>query len=425
MNTVDFRFLLVADIHLDSPLHGLVRYEGAPVDVMRGATREALKNLVSLAIEEKVSFVLLAGDLYDGDWKDYQTGLFLVQQMARLKKAGIPVYVIYGNHDAQSRITKGLRLPDNVHVFSTRSPETKVIEQFGVAVHGQGFPKQSVIENLAQNYPDAIPGHFNIGLLHTALSGAEGHEPYAPCTLGTLQSKGYDVWALGHVHARAVLGDEPLILFPGNLQGRHARETGPKGCTLVTVEDGRVVSQEHRDLHVVRWERLRVDAYAMSDPIEVVDAVTDAVLKEAGKGGDEVIAVRIIVEGRCGAHSQLLSDTEKWESEIRSSVATATGEKAWVEKIRFETESEDVPIQERGAGDVLGDLVRYVDSLSANDEFRKTLEEEVKVLREKLPPDLFLGEGAVEQGSPESLARLIADVKGVLIPRLIASGLKK
>jgi DNA repair exonuclease SbcCD nuclease subunit len=395
------------------------------VDVLRGATRDALKNLVSLAIQEEVSFVLLTGDLYDGDWKDYQTGLFFIQQMGRLQKIGISVYLIYGNHDAQSRITKGLRLPDNVHVFSTRSPETKTIETLGVAIHGQGFQKQSVFDNLSENYPDSMPGYFNIGLLHTALSGAEGHEPYAPCTLGTLQSKGYDVWALGHVHARAVLGDEPLVLFPGNLQGRHARETGPKGCTLVMVADGRVVSQEHRDLHVVRWERLRVDAHALSDPIEVVDAITDAVLEEAGKGGDEVIAVRIIVEGRCGAHSQLLSDPEKWESEIRSSVATATGERAWVEKIRFETEAEVVPVEEKPPGEVLSDLVRYVDSLSANDEFTKNLEDEVKVLREKLPADIFLGEGALEYGSPVPVARLIADVKGMLIPRLTASGLKK
>jgi DNA repair exonuclease SbcCD nuclease subunit len=343
--------------------------------------------------------------------------------MSRLQKAGIMVYLIYGNHDAQSRITKSLRLPDNVHVFSTRAAKTRIIEQLGVAIHGRSYPKQSVSDNLAQDYPDALPDHFNIGLLHTALTGAEGHEPYSPCALGTLQSKGYDVWALGHVHARGVICEEPLILFPGNIQGRHTRESGPKGCTLVTVEDGRVISHEHRDLHVVRWEILRVDVSALTDPFDVVDAVRDSVIEEVGRGGDEVLAVRIVVEGRCGVHLQLHSNLEKWESEIRSCVATATGERVWVEKIRFMTDTEAVQVGDLPAGDPLGDLIRYVDSLSADEEVKKFLEEEVKILRDKLPPDIFQDEEGVDRGS--SVARIIEDVKGMLVPRLIASGVKR
>ena len=190
-----------------------------PLDVLRGATREALGNLVSLAIEEKVAFVLLSGDLYDGDWRDYHTGLFLMQQLSRLREAGIKVYVIYGNHDAESRITKSLRFPDNVRVLSTKSPETIILDDFGVAIHGQGFAKRDVMENLAEQYPDARKGFFNIGMLHTALTGAEGHAPYAPCTLGTLQSKGYDVWALGHVHARKVHSRGASDPVPGEYPG--------------------------------------------------------------------------------------------------------------------------------------------------------------------------------------------------------------
>jgi exonuclease SbcD len=170
---MEFKFIAAADIHLDSPLQGLSLYEGAPLDVLRGATREALGNLISLAVEEKVAFVLLSGDLYDGDWKDYHTGLFLLQQLSRLREAGIKAYVIYGNHDAESRITRSLRLPDNVRVLSTKFPETIFLEDFGVAIHGQGFAKRDVLENLAEQYPEARKGFFNIGMLHTALSGAE------------------------------------------------------------------------------------------------------------------------------------------------------------------------------------------------------------------------------------------------------------
>ena len=154
-----FKFILAADIHLDSPLLGLSRYEGAPLDVLRGATREAFGNLVSLAIEEKIAFLLLSGDLYDGDWKDYHTGLFLSQQLSRLREAGVKAYIIYGNHDAECRITKSLRLPDNVRVLSTKSPETVLLEEVGVAIHGQGFAKRDVMENLAERYPDCEVGY--------------------------------------------------------------------------------------------------------------------------------------------------------------------------------------------------------------------------------------------------------------------------
>ena len=172
-----------------------------------------------------------------------------------------------------------------------------MLEELGVAIHGQGFARRDEMENLAERYPEASRDFFNIGMLHTALTGAEGHEPYAPCTLGTLQSKGYDVWALGHVHARKVFSEDPLILYPENTQGRHARETGPKGCTLITVEDGEVTSHESQDLHVVRWEVIPVDGFGLASAADVVDAVTAAVESATGQGGGEVLAARIMVEG--------------------------------------------------------------------------------------------------------------------------------
>jgi len=422
---MDFKFIVAADIHLDSPMQGLSRYEGAPMDVLRGATRQALANLVSLATEEKVAFVLLSGDLYDGDWKDYHTGLFLMQQLSRLREAGVKVFVIYGNHDAESRITKSLHLPENVRVLSTKSPETVILEDFGVAIHGQGFAKRDVMENIAEQYPDARKGFFNIGMLHTALTGAEGHAPYAPCTLGTLQSKGYDVWALGHVHARKVHSEDPLILFPGNIQGRHARETGPKGCTLVSVEDGRVASFEHKDLHVVRWEVIPVDASGQSAAVDVIDAAVAAVKSESGKGSGEGLAARLLVQGACRAHRELVADSEKWMAEIRAAIAAATGERAWVEKVRFMTAPEaDLSILRSGS-DPLSDLVRYINGLSATEEIGALLSEDLRTLKEKLPPELFQGEGATTPDSPEMLSGLVEEVKGMLIQRLLASGAGK
>lgn len=228
-----FHFLHAADIHLDSPLQGLERYPDAPVEAVRAAPRRAFEALVELAIEERVAFVLLAGDLYDGDWKDYNTGLFFVAQMRRLAEAGIPVQLVSGNHDAASQITKRLSLPPNVKHFSSGRPETLELADYDVAIHGQSFAGRRVSEDLAAGFPPGDRGRFEIGLLHTSLDGRPGHADYAPCTVDGLRSKDYAYWALGHVHQREeVVRGDPWIVFPGNLQGRHARETGGKGASL-------------------------------------------------------------------------------------------------------------------------------------------------------------------------------------------------
>ena len=120
-----FKFLYTADLHLDSPLVGLIRYPGAPVEQLRNATRQALENLVDLAITEQVAFVLVAGDLYNGDWKDYHTGLFFISQMVNLREAGVKVFIVVGNHDSASNLTKRLRMPENVKMFSEKNLKQK------------------------------------------------------------------------------------------------------------------------------------------------------------------------------------------------------------------------------------------------------------------------------------------------------------
>ena len=191
------KFLHAADLHLDSPLRGLARYEGAPLEQIRGATRQAFDQLIDLAISERVDFVLLAGDLYDGDWKDYNTGLYFINCMVKLKQAGIEVFMISGNHDASSQLSKSLRLPDNTHLFSPRKAETICMDALEVAIHGQSFIKGKITKDLSANYPQAKAGYFNISLLHTSLNGRQGHDTYAPCTLEGLKQKQYHYWALG------------------------------------------------------------------------------------------------------------------------------------------------------------------------------------------------------------------------------------
>src|SRR3954468_20138263 len=128
------KFVHAADLHLDSPLSGLSKYEGAPVEQIRGATRRALENLVKLCLHEQAQLLVIAGDLYDGDWRDYSTGLFFNRQMAALRAAGVRVVWIRGNHDAASKLTAHLNLPDNVRELSHKKPDSRIMEDLGLAI---------------------------------------------------------------------------------------------------------------------------------------------------------------------------------------------------------------------------------------------------------------------------------------------------
>lgn len=270
------KFLHCADIHIDSPLRGLSRGEGVPADEIRRAARAAFENLVALAVDEEVAVVVIAGDLYDGDRDDFDTAIYLQRQFARLGEAGIPVVLVYGNHDAASEITRRLRPPANVHVFPHAAPTTVTFDDVGIAFHGQSYSKRAVTQDLSLAYPDRVAGYLNVGVLHTCLDGRPGHEPYAPCRVDALAARGYEYWALGHVHVRdALQRDGTWIVFPGNIQGRHARETGAKGATLVEYSGEQVRSVEHRELDMVRWLRV---------PVDVSDAATvDDVLATVGR----------------------------------------------------------------------------------------------------------------------------------------------
>jgi len=424
-----FRFLHAADIHLDSPLRGLARYEGAPVDEIRAAPRRAFENLIQFAIDEEVAFLLLAGDLYDGDWKDYNTGLFFVGQMRRLEQAGISVHLVSGNHDAVSQITKRLTLPENVTHYSDARPQTVELPELGVAIHGQSFKGRSVTLDLAADYPAGEPGRLDIGLLHTSLDGRPGHDDYAPTSVGVLASKGYDYWALGHVHQREVVSEDPWIVFPGNLQGRHARETGEKGATLITVSDGEILRVEHRCLDVVRWERIEIDLSSLEHIDEMPSLVERSVIafqeafQEDGAAAlnPSLFAIRLALTGQCGFHSELIRDRDRWIQEIRSQLLSVSGADIFLEKVDIRTQAvvDFETVLERD--DALGDLLRTISGLEDAsvdlDDFIAPLRE----IRKKLPSDWVVSRDGFDPTDLAQLRELLPNVRSLLLSRLAGS----
>jgi len=330
-----FQFIHAADIHLDSPLRGLSSFDDAPVEQIRTATRRAFENLVDLAIRESVAFVLIAGDLWDGTWPDAGPGLFFIRQTKRLREAGIPVYVVKGNHDAENTLTRDLRFPDNVHLFGHLRPETLRLDALNVAIHGQSFREKNITSDLAALYPTAVPGAFNIGVLHTCLDGDARHYAYAPASVEALAAKGYQYWALGHVHQRRLLEQDGVsIVFPGNLQGRYIPETGPKGCEVVSVDDDLKVISRFEPLDVVRWLEESVDLSG-AQTLEDADRLVTQTLETAkGAHAGRLLAVRLHLHGV----TELTAELARGE-DLRdrfNGIAIDLGE-IWLERILVET----------------------------------------------------------------------------------------
>lgn len=418
---MDFHFLHAADIHLDSPLRGLSAYEGAPVERFRDATRQAFTNLVNHAIETGAAFVVIAGDLYDGDWPDFGTGLFLVKELTRLHSAGIRTAILFGNHDAHSKMTKGLPWPDTAIRFNHKKPQSVPFDDLGVVLHGQSFERMDVTANLAAGYPAPVAGRLNIGVLHTALEGNARHASYAPCSLDQLRGHGYDYWALGHVHGQEIVHRAPWIVFPGNLQGRHIRETGAKGCVSVSVRDGKIVDVTPVILDAARWILAEVDATGLDERERLrarcVATARDAIAERAD---GLPAAVRIRVIGETALHGALIGGADAFENELR---AELMGDDCWLERVKIATTP--LAARDTAAAREASSLLAHLLSDAATDPgLRAGLEEALRPLLEKLPADLVRNPNPDEAEDAPLLAALgagrLADILAAVLPDLLA-----
>jgi len=417
-----FKFIHAADVHLDSPLRGLSRYESAPTESIRDACRRAFENLINLAIEEKVKFILLAGDLYDGDWKDYSTGIFLSQQMGRLSQHNISVFIVAGNHDAANRMTKALVCPTNMTILSSRKVETIKLEDLAVAIHGQSFETQHVDANIAAGFVAAEKGMFNIGLLHTSLDGREGHAVYAPCAIDDLCSKGYQYWALGHIHKQEFVSEDPWIVFPGCVQGRHIRETGAKGCVLVTVEDGNVSKVERFPLDVLRWVLCVVDLTDVAEMREVLERSRKAIIKERKSADGRPLAMRIRFEGATTISDELAAYPERFEQQIKALGAEIAADDFWIERVENATVGKLDLYSTLSDDSAFGKLLKEILTTPGNPDEISGLKDVIADLRQKIPSEAFGAESVLNLDENQTVERLVEEAKQMLVGRLLMVG---
>jgi DNA repair protein SbcD/Mre11 len=316
------RVVHAADLHIDSQLDGIsgLLAGEADADLIAMSTRSAFANLVGWAIDEQCDAMVLAGDVFDGQWKSVATRRVFMQGLADLHDAGIPVLMASGNHDAASVLAREMHVPPTTHVFPVEAPGSYEVPGLDLVVHGQGYALPAVTRNLVVGYPDPVPGVVNLGVLHANVGGSARHDNYAPCTSDDLQRLGYDYVALGHIHERTVFeADRVYAAYPGNLQGRSVRELGAKGALLVTLAPGAAPTVEFRALDVLRWQRIDVDGREMDSVDEVLDdiAAQHDALRAAAEG--RRLVVRADVRANPGLHSRI-----RQEDDFRELVRDAT-----------------------------------------------------------------------------------------------------
>ncbi len=400
------KLLHTADVHLDSPLKSLTLKDPEVGDVVRTATRTAFMRIIDAALEEDVAALLIAGDLFDGSQHSPRTAAFLNEQFGRLHEAGIRVFYIRGNHDAENRIARSVSLPDNVHVFGARKGQ-KVELAEGIWIHGVGFAQKTAPESLLPKFAPPVPGAVNIGMLHTSLGGAEGHDVYAPVALSELVNHGFDYWALGHIHKRAAFAENPWVVMPGTPQGRDIGEPGPGSATLITVDDG--ITVREIPTSAVEFRRLSVAIDGLRDFEAVSDAVR-AAFRELADGIDSDVAVaRLTLTGNTPLRWPLLRDREILRERVRE-LAVESGQ--LLEKLELEL-SDEAPA-DNGA---LGELADLMNEIRHEAWFREESAGLVRAIADALTPHqraVFLpeehsleelAERAAEQGRDLLLAR--------------------
>ncbi|MEI4770360.1 DNA repair exonuclease [Psychrobacillus sp. FJAT-51614] len=237
----DVRFLHIADLHLDSPFKGLTSIPQNKWQDIRESTFNAFTNIIKYAIASKPDFVLIVGDVYDGENRSLRAQHLFQKGMEELSSEGIPVFICYGNHDHLSGNWVRFQLPDNVEVFG-EEVDTKILEVKGkkVQITGFSYKERHIRDAMHTRYPVANGQDYHIGMLHGSIEGNEEHDVYAPFRKTDLVSKGYDYWALGHIHKRQILHDDPFIVYSGNTQSRHRNEKGLKGFYEVSLTKGQV-----------------------------------------------------------------------------------------------------------------------------------------------------------------------------------------
>ena len=424
-----FRFVHAADLHLDSPFKGVCETEARVADVLRRATFEAYKRVIDLCVDRRVDALLVAGDVFDGADRSLAAQIQFVRGLERLHKAGIRAFICHGNHDPLDGWGARLKMPPNVYQFGERAVAVSVDPQSstGPMVCGISYPTREMRSSLLPEFPVPEPGRVTIGMLHANVGAGTVHEAYAPCTVEELTATGYNYWALGHVHTRAILRDaSPMVVYPGNTQGRHPNERGPRGVYLVEVEDQgaqATISPEFVATDSVRWEQVDLQIDGIEDDGALFDRLAELVDDLVTQADDRHLVYRVRVEGRGPVHESLARSGSI--EDLVSQLNQVWGRRepfAFCGGILNETRSQLDRTALAESKDFIGDFLALSDSVSKDGALVAELHQELAPLYDNARARRFLSNSlpatddmrdVVAAAEDVALGLLIDDAEGV------------
>lgn len=361
----NFSFIHTADLHLDSPFSGLRQVDGEIADLLKDATFRAFDNVVELALKNKVDFLLVAGDVYDAADRSLRAQLKFADGLKKLAVAGIRSFVCHGNHDPLDGWSASLHWPEEVHIFGPQleSVSISIGEEEVVVIHGISYPHNQIDDSFGRGFRRQGSQPFQVGLFHCSVGSDPAHETYAPRTQEELLAAKLDYWALGHVHRHRVLQDgHPFITYPGTTQGRHIRETGPRGCLLVQVSGSGEVSARFEPVDAARWfsHELHIDDLETEgDLVEALEGVCEETRNEAQ---ERPAIIRISLRGRGPLHSVLRRGqvVEDLTERLRE-VGMESKPQVWTEQILVNTSTAIDLDSRRQSADFLGEVLRVIE----------------------------------------------------------------
>lgn len=391
------RLLVSADIHLGSPIRSVALRNPDLGDRLKQASRDSFAEIVDLAILEQVEVLVLAGDIFDNGYPDLKTRAFLITQLARAAEAGVPTVLIRGNHDALLDHRAQGDLGPDIHLLHKGAP---TVEIDGIAFHGLSFDAAHVAKSFLPEYPRPVPGKRNVGLMHSSLDGAPGHDPYAPCAERDLMAHGFDLWCLGHIHAPFERRDGPVLaVMPGIPQPRHFGERSGGTVTLVTLGEG-VPEFERRAIGHLGFCDCALDLSACSDQQEVLRRLREALMSVQQPGRDRAVRLRVT--------------SDRYDTTLVTELAQEILE--GIDGVFLDKVKSTPPPLNPGA--VADDLLRLMQDELREDGFRQAALQQLEDLRLALPSDIM---DALDEGE---LDALLADAIAEVSLSLHAGGLK-
>jgi DNA repair exonuclease SbcCD nuclease subunit len=381
------RLLVSADTHLGSPIRSVALRNPDLGDRLKQVSRDTFVEIVDLAISEQVDALVLAGDIFDNGYPDLKSRAFLITQLARASEADVPTVLIRGNHDALLDHKAHGDLGPNIHLLHKGSPTVEIGD---AAFHGLSFDAAHVAKSFLPDYPRPVPGKRNVGLMHTSLDGAPGHDPYAPCAEQDLMAHGFDLWCLGHIHAPFERVDGPVLaVMPGIPQPRHFGERNGGTVTFVSL-DKRAPEFERRAVGRLSFSECALDLSACSDQQEVLRTLRDSLFAAQVSGRD--VAVRLhVTSDRYGA--ELVTELA---TEVLDSI-----DGVFLDKVK------SVP-PTRQAGSKTDDLVRLMREELVEEGFRQAALQQLEELRLAMPSEITdeLDEDSLDALLEEAIAEV-------------------